>query len=106
MAGNVWEWTRSLYEEYPYQADDGREDVKASGRRVLRGGSFLDNEWHARCSFRGDLDPDDEWLYFGCRVWVVCASWSLLGFWVLIEAEARRGRTSQWMGHMTANPRD
>jgi len=68
MAGNVWEWTRSLYEEYPYQADDGREDVKASGRRVLRGGSFLDNEWHARCSFRGDLDPDDEWLYFGCRV--------------------------------------
>jgi len=23
-----------------------------------------------------------------------------------MNAEARRGRTSQWMGHMTANPRD
>ena len=68
MAGNVWEWTRSLYKEYPCQADDGREDVKASGRRVLRGGCFYFNPRGARCSSRDVVDPDLAWSYGGCRV--------------------------------------
>ena len=51
MAGNVWEWTRSLWGDdwgkptygYHYVPDDGREDMRADRRvlRVLRGGSFL-----------------------------------------------------------------
>jgi formylglycine-generating enzyme required for sulfatase activity len=57
MAGNVWEWTNSLYKDYPYQADDGREDPEASGLRVLRGGSWGIGARLARCSYRYSSDP-------------------------------------------------
>jgi formylglycine-generating enzyme required for sulfatase activity len=52
MAGNVYEWCQSLYEPYPYQADDGREDIHAIGHRVLRGGAFWDDAASVRCAFR------------------------------------------------------
>jgi formylglycine-generating enzyme required for sulfatase activity len=40
MAGNVWEWVNSCYQNYPYDVNDGREDLDAGCNRVLRGGSF------------------------------------------------------------------
>jgi iron(II)-dependent oxidoreductase len=39
MAGQVWEWTTSLYKPYPYDAQDGREDLTTAVSRVARGGS-------------------------------------------------------------------
>ncbi len=76
MAGNVWEWTSSLYKEYPYQADDGREDPEASGTRVLRGGSWFHVARFARCSSRhGGVPSDDvDHIGFRCVVRVAPAS--------------------------------
>ncbi len=68
LAGNVWEWTLSLYRPYPYRGDDGRNDPEAEGPRVVRGGSWYDNQRHARCAVRYGGDPvafDD---YVGFRV--------------------------------------
>jgi formylglycine-generating enzyme required for sulfatase activity len=52
MAGNVWEWTSSLYQPYPYVADDGREDRETNGFGVLRGGAYGSDPWRVRCAFR------------------------------------------------------
>jgi formylglycine-generating enzyme required for sulfatase activity len=67
MAGNVWEWTSSLYRPYPYQADDGREDVEAQGDRVVRGGSWNDDPTYARCAYRPHDAPDFVLSNLGCR---------------------------------------
>ena len=69
MVGNVWEWTSSLYKEYPYRAEDGREDMSASGPRVVRGGSFFSYTGVARFVYRLRYSPYGRrsW-YWGCRV--------------------------------------
>ncbi len=55
MSGNAWEWTRSVFKEYPYEAKDGREDTVAVQKlfRVVRGGSCFRNSGRASCTFRG-----------------------------------------------------
>jgi formylglycine-generating enzyme required for sulfatase activity len=56
MAGNVLEWTRSVFKNYPYDPEDGREDLEAGGYHVLRGGSFYLDLTAVRCAFRGRPD--------------------------------------------------
>jgi formylglycine-generating enzyme required for sulfatase activity len=53
MAGNVTQWTSTLYRPYPYRADDGREDPTADGARVTRGGSYNASGDMLRASYRG-----------------------------------------------------
>lgn len=55
LAGNVAEWTSTLYRPYPYRMDDGREDPGATGERVTRGGDhvFDSSPEKLRASFRG-----------------------------------------------------
>ena len=56
LIGNVWEWTSSLFRPYPYDARDGRENVKVKDWRVLRGGSWVNDLYTARCYTRLDGD--------------------------------------------------
>jgi formylglycine-generating enzyme required for sulfatase activity len=68
-AGNVWEWTRSLYKSYPYDPLDGRESLDESTRaRVLRGGSHTNTSWGTRCAVRLRYMPDRQDSNFGFRV--------------------------------------
>src|SRR5690606_27773203 len=39
LSGNVWELTRSPYQDYPFDPDDDREALDADALWVMRGGS-------------------------------------------------------------------
>lgn len=67
-AGNVWEWTASLYQPYPYVPDNGREDVTAVGERVIRGGAFDEVPLLARCAWRHGVKPDLTAANIGFRI--------------------------------------
>ncbi len=84
VAGNVWEWTRSLWGgsdleplyKYPYDPADGRENLEAGAdmRRVLRGGSFNYTHDTARCACRNHLVPENGNWYVGFRVVLLCST--------------------------------
>jgi formylglycine-generating enzyme required for sulfatase activity len=54
LAGSVWEWTASPYEE-------------SRRARVVRGGSFDLNAWYLRAAYRIDFVPGRRIVYFGFR---------------------------------------
>jgi formylglycine-generating enzyme required for sulfatase activity len=71
MSGNVWEWCRSVLGAYPYRVDDGRERVERQEMadvRVVRGGSWADDQINVRCAYREFNSPDGRANTIGFRV--------------------------------------
>lgn len=72
MSGNVWEWTRSVYDREPYPPDETkwavREQLDSEKFRVLRGGAFLDSDDDVRCAYRDYFLPLYSFRYIGFRV--------------------------------------
>ncbi len=70
MSGNVWEWTRSHWQAYPYDAQDGREVLRRQriDATVLRGGAYGNSDDAPRCAFRFRLAPYSDIDDIGFRV--------------------------------------
>lgn len=68
MSGNVWEWTRSPYQPYPYDESDDRENLRADALWVIRGGSYQDPVRNIRAAVRGGGDPGARRPFVGFRV--------------------------------------
>lgn len=68
MSGNVWEWTRSPYQDYPYDPSDNRLDLGEDALWVMRGGSFSDQANNVRVSVRGAADPGARREFIGFRL--------------------------------------
>ena len=70
MAGNVMEWTSSLFDYYPYDAADGRENPDSTKERIVRGGAwnlFGGNSGNVRVDTRVKLFPESAVAYVGIR---------------------------------------
>ncbi len=68
MSGNVWEWTRSPFQPYPWDPDDTPHDLEADALWVMRGGSFSDEPRNIRAAVRGGADPGARRPFLGFRV--------------------------------------
>ena len=68
MSGNVWEWTSSPYQPYPYDAGDDRANLEADALWVIRGGHFGDDARMIRTTARTGADPGARRPFIGFRV--------------------------------------
>lgn len=68
MAGNVWEWTRSPMQPYPYDPSDDRSNLDADALWVIRGGGFADTPQLVRTTTRGAAEPGARRPFIGFRV--------------------------------------
>lgn len=68
LLGNVWEWTSSLFQPYPYDAADGRESPDDGGQRVLRGGGFADPAFLLDPALRHAERPERRYRWNGLRL--------------------------------------
>lgn len=71
MSGNVWEWTRSPFQPYPFDSSDDAKNLEQDALWVMRGGSFGDPERNVRAAIRGGADPGARRAFIGFRVALV-----------------------------------
>ena len=72
LSGNVWEWTRSLFKEYPYQSEDGREDLNTSR--------------HPRCCAAAPSSMIVRYVRCAYRYWAPPGYWNYnIGFRVVVS---------------------
>lgn len=69
MSGNIVEWTRSALWRYPYDSEDGREEIDLDEQvlRATRSGAFDDFPRLARCAFRAGFSPGEHYRGLGFR---------------------------------------
>jgi formylglycine-generating enzyme required for sulfatase activity len=72
MSGNVWEWTSTREQPYPYAADDGRENEGGNSTdvlRVTRGGAWSGDAFpfYLRAAIRGRAYSDFRYFNLGFR---------------------------------------
>ena len=56
MAGNVWEWTTSFLQPYPFKNSAERDTPKS--KSIIRGGAWYYSHKFARCAARENVLPD------------------------------------------------
>jgi formylglycine-generating enzyme required for sulfatase activity len=72
MIGNVWEWTEDCWRfTLEAQPSDGASVTSGDGvdcsRRVVRGGSWIDNPRNLRSAIRNGGEPDNRNYGLGFR---------------------------------------